>query len=57
MKDKYNEYKMPLLRFKLRVFTNIFTGLDYENNDHVIDVSWGFWLFRYFKKAPNKAWH
>ncbi len=57
-----NEYRMPFLRFKIRrytdcwVFRNSFR-LDVTSNDRVLDIDYGVWNFRYFRKDPNKEWH
>lgn len=49
---------MPLFKFRVSNCTNCFQWkADVDNNDHVFDVDWGFWRFRYFKKAPDREYH
>lgn len=52
------KYKMPFLRFKVRVNTNCWSWkIERISTDHVLDIDFGIWNFRYFKKMPDKEWH
>lgn len=57
-----SEHKMPLLRFRIRKNTDCwllknFLKIEVINNEHVLDVDYGVWNFRFFKKTPNRDWH